>query len=77
MKCPKCGSENVNVMVEQESSQTKTKGKGCLWGIGRLFLIICTCGLWLLVGKRKSKSKTTIKNETVAICQNCGHKWKA
>ncbi len=75
MICPKCNSENVIVTTEQVSSKTKGKGNGCLWGIGRALLIVCTCGLWLLVGKHKGTGKTKIKNQTVAICQNCGHKW--
>lgn len=76
MICPKCGSQTVNVTTEQLSAKTKNKGMGCLWGICRLCLIICTCGLWLLVGRRKGTGKTTIKNHTVAICQNCGNKWE-
>ncbi len=76
MVCPKCGSENVNVQVEQVSSKTKGKNMGCLYRIGRACLIVFTCGIWLLVGKRKETQKTKVKNDTVAICQNCGHKWK-
>lgn len=75
MKCPVCGSENVTITVQQESASTRTRKRGCLWTVGRSFLIICTCGLWLLVGRSKGKSKTSVKNTTVAICQNCGHKW--
>ena len=75
MTCPKCGSVNVLVTSEQTGSKTSGKGAGCLWSIGRWCLIICTCGLWLLVGKHKGKGKTKIKNSTVAICQNCGNKW--
>ena len=44
-------------------------------GIGRLFLIVCTCGLWLLVGRRKGTERTKYKNKKAALCQNCGHKW--
>lgn len=76
MVCPKCGSENVTVQVQQTSAKTKAKGNGCLWSIGRWCLIICTCGLWLLVGKHKGTGKTKIKNETVAVCQDCGNTWK-
>ena len=72
MKCPKCGSENVNVQVA--STQATTATRGCLWSAGRVMLIIFTCGLWLLVGK--SKGKTKIKNTSLAVCQNCGNKWK-
>ncbi len=75
MICPKCGSQNVQVTIAQVSARTKNRGTGCLWTIGRLTLIICTCGLWLLVGKRQGTSKTKFKNETVALCQNCAHKW--
>lgn len=75
MQCPKCESDNVNVQIEQISGKTSVRKTGCLWSIGRLFLIICTCGLWLLIGKRKGTNKTKFKNKTVAICQNCGNKW--
>lgn len=75
MVCPKCKSENVTVTTEQVSGKTKGSGMGCLWALGRWTLIICTCGLWLLVGKRKGTGKTSFKNQTVAVCQNCGNKW--
>ena len=75
MTCPKCSSENVTVTTEQVSSKTKKNGAGCLWGIGRLCLIICTGGLWLLIGKHKGKEKTKIKNKTVCLCQSCAYKW--
>ena len=66
MICPKCNSENVNVMLEQVSGKTRTRGMGCLWTLIRWFLIICTLGLWLLIGKRKGTSNTKFKNQTVA-----------
>jgi len=72
MKCPKCGSENVNVQMIND--KIKTNNTGILHALGRLTLIFCTCGLWLLVPKRKSNSK--IKNNTMAICQSCGNHWK-
>jgi hypothetical protein len=75
MVCPKCGSENVLITSEQISAKTSKKGKGCLWGLGRLLLIVCTLGLWLLIGKHKGASKTKYQNQTVAICQKCGNKW--
>jgi len=67
MDCIKCGSGNIQVMAGDSS----VKGKGILWSIGRLILICCTCGLWLLIGKRKGK----IIVRTRAVCINCGHKW--
>ena len=75
MTCPKCNNENVNVMVEQVGGKTRTRKTGCLWGLGRLMLIFCTCGLWLFIGKRKETDNTKFKNKTAAICQNCGYKW--
>lgn len=76
MVCPKCGSESVHVQSEQLAAKTKNRGNGCLWSMGRWFLIICTCGLWLLVGRHKGSGKTEIKSHTVGICQNCGYKWE-
>ncbi|MBK5243344.1 hypothetical protein [Clostridium sp.] len=76
MQCPKCKSENVNTILEQASGKTKNRNMGCLWAIGRFCLIFCTGGLWLLVGKRKRSGNIKFKNETVALCQNCGYKWK-
>ena len=75
--CPKCGSTNISYQVIQTGAVTSTKNKGCLFGIGRMILIICTLGLWYLFGKKKSKSKTKFTNKKVAICQNCGHQWDA
>lgn len=75
MICPKCGSSNVNVSVQQTSAKTKQRKMGCLWSIGRAFLIVCTCGLWLLVGRRSGTSTTKFKSETVAVCQECGNRW--
>lgn len=75
MVCKRCGSENVTVTTEQTSGKTRTSHMGCLWTLGRWIMVLMTCGLWLLVGKRKETGKTSFKHVTVAICQNCGHKW--
>ena len=78
--CPKCGGHNVNVQIMQDKAKTKGHGhkRGLLWKCGRLMLIICTCGLWLLVGRSKgtNKSKTKFVNNSVAVCQSCGYSWK-
>lgn len=71
MKCPKCESENVNVQVV--NSKVKTNNTGIIHACGRLLLICCTLGLWLLVPSRKENSK--IKNKTMAVCQSCGYHW--
>lgn len=75
MVCPKCGSENVLVQSEQVSGKSGISGGNPLMALGRIFLIICTCGLWLLVPKHIGSSKTKYKNNTVGICQSCGNKW--
>lgn len=76
MTCPKCRSEDVNIQIIQTGGKTRTKRMGCLYGIGRGLLIVCTCGLWLLFGKKKSTSKTSFRNEKVAVCQRCGHQFR-
>ncbi len=76
MICPKCKSEDVNVSTEQIAGKTKTNNVSFLWKLGRLCMIICTAGFWLLVGKKKENGSTKFKSQTVAICQGCGHKWK-
>lgn len=76
MVCSKCGSNNITFTVNTTKSKTRTKNTGCLWSIGRTFMILCTCGLWLLIGSRKYTNNTKYKKEKRAICQNCGHDWK-
>lgn len=76
MICPKCNSENVEVTTEQVNAKTRKRSTGCLWKIGRWFLNLFTLGVWRIFGKRKGTEKTAYKNQTVAICQDCGHKWK-
>nr|DAG56997.1 MAG TPA: 50S ribosomal protein L2 [Caudoviricetes sp.] len=39
-------------------------------------LVLCTCGLWLLVPKRKSTSRTNIRTRKMAICNTCGYSWE-
>lgn len=73
--CPKCGGKNINVQLVQTGAKTSGHNRGCLWGICRLTLIVCTCGLWLLVGKSKGKHSTKFKNQKIAVCQSCGNSW--
>jgi hypothetical protein len=73
--CPVCQSTNVSVTSEQASAKASIGGAGCLWGIGRLFLVIFTFGLWLIIGAHVGKSKTKFKYQTVGVCQDCAHRW--
>lgn len=77
MTCSKCGSQNVNVQMVQTGGKTRMRKRGILWTLGRWCLILCTCGLWLLVGRSKGKANTKFQNKSMAVCQSCGHNWPA
>ena len=76
MTCPKCGSENVQVMpVTTTEVKIKTKGFGCIKAFFG-FLIFNVLGfLCGLCGMGKSKSKTTHTTKMVNVCQDCGHRF--
>lgn len=69
MICSKCNSNNTRIELIQE--KMKHKDRSFLVRIGRMFLILCTCGMWFLVPKRKGTSK--IKSKKMLICNECGH----
>lgn len=80
MKCPKCGSENVNV---QMVSETKLKKKhGCLywilvgWYLEPILWLFLTIPklIYQLFKPRKYKTKTIHKS--LCVCQDCGHHWE-
>lgn len=78
MRCPHCGSENVNVQVV---SNTQTKRKGCLYWILigwwlELFLWVFLTIPMLFAKLFGSKGKVKTEIESYAVCQKCGHKWK-
>lgn len=76
MICPKCGSNHVTSQaVTETSTQTKTKGFGCIKAcLGYLLFSIpgILCGL---CGMGKEKRKTTTHTRVIHICQNCGNQW--
>lgn len=82
MKCPKCGSENVNVQMVSES-QLKTKHHSILywicigWWLKPILWFCLTIPMLLgkMFGHKKQKIVTT--HNSMAVCQNCGHSWKA
>lgn len=76
ISCKNCGSNNISVQMIQTNAKTSHNARGCLWELMRLFLIFMTCGLWLIIGKSKGKSKTKIKNQKMCVCQSCGYSWK-
>ena len=78
MKCPKCGSENVSA---QAVSNTRTKGKGCIYWIFigwwlELFLWLFLTLPMLFAKLFGGKGKVKTKVESHAVCQNCGYRWK-
>lgn len=83
MTCKKCGSNNVNVQVINEV-YLKKQHHSLMWWlcIGWWLELI----LWALLFGYKlfitlvriatgGKKKTVNKQKTIAVCQNCGHKW--
>lgn len=82
MKCPKCGSENVNVQVVSET-ELKTKHRSVIWWlfvgwwwwpIKWLFLTIPALIVKLFHPKRY---KTKTSHISKFVCQNCGNTWNA
>ena len=79
MVCPKCGSDNVTISMEEIGSKTKKTSIGLgghVNNMARGFAAIGTLGMSNLVWKKsKGEAKTKIKNEKICLCQNCGHSW--
>jgi len=81
MKCKKCGSENVNIQVVNESHLV-TKHHGIIWWIfigwwwvffKWLFLTIPALFVAIFIGKRKKIKNVTKK---MYVCQDCGNTWQ-
>ncbi len=88
MKCPKCGSDNVNVQVVTEAKTellVQKKHHGILWWIcigwwwlpvKWLFLTV-PAFLVKFLAPKTYKTKTHIAHKSMCVCQSCGHHWKA
>lgn len=80
MKCPDCGSENVQIQLMEQGQQTTKKGVGFgghVNNAARGMTAIMTLGASNLVWKKsKGTNKTKTINATVGICQNCGNMWE-
>ena len=76
MRCPRCGSSDVNSQVITVSkTSSKVKGFGCIKAcLGYLLFSIpgILCGL---CGMGKEKSTTTSRLKVIHICQNCGNQF--
>lgn len=80
MKCPECGSENVNIQMVMESTKTANKGTGLLGNLNNFARAVTaagTLGVSNLVWKKsKGTEKEKIKSKKVCLCQNCGNSWE-
>lgn len=81
MKCINCGSENVKVQVVNETN-LKTKHHSLLWWVFigiwwipiKWFMFFWIALIVKIFGSKKYK--TTNKQVTMAVCQDCGNTWK-
>ena len=69
VKCPKCGQHLV-----QFQTVTESKKAGCFTVILYIILACTIFGLFIVIPLMLRKKTRTV---TYAVCQNCGHKWKA
>lgn len=69
MKCPKCKSENVEVVMDTSG---KIKGPNLLQRAGRTVANTATLGVYGVIA---GKQTGNVKTKPVALCQKCGHKF--
>jgi len=79
MQCPKCGSEDVSVSMQQVAGKTRKHGTG-LGGktnnAARASTAIMTLGMSNLVWKKsRGTEKVKYTHEKVGLCQACGADW--
>ena len=76
MRCPNCGSNNVNIVpITTTHVNESVKGFGCIKAcIGWLLFSIpgILCGL---CGMGKGKRTITHRTTMVNVCQNCGKRF--
>lgn len=81
MVCPKCGSDNVNTQIVNET-QLKDAHHGCAWWllVGWWWLLVKWLFLTIpaLIGKMVGykKQKLVTISKTMCVCQNCGNTWQ-
>ena len=81
MKCPKCGSENVNVQMVTE---TKLKKKHSIvywlligWWLEPIMWLIFTIPMLIIKIFKPKNYKTKTTHKSMCVCQACGNSWKA
>ena len=69
MKCPKCKSENVNIVMDTSG---RVKGPSLMQKAGHMVKNTATLGVYgAIAGKPMGKTKS----KPVALCQKCGNKF--
>lgn len=82
MKCPKCGSENVNVQMVSET-KLKKKHHGAIywlcfgWLIELLLWFFLTIPMLIIKIFKPKNYKTKTKHKSMCVCQSCGNHWEA
>ena len=64
MKCPKCESENVQVV-------NKKKQRSVMNILGNILITVCTGGIWLIILFMRGR-----KEQTRFICMDCKKEFK-
>lgn len=79
MKCIKCASTDVTIMMQQSAGRTRQHGTGFggkTNNAARGVTAVSTLGMSNLVWKKsKGTEKMKYKNQKTALCQNCGNDW--
>ena len=82
MKCPKCGSENVNVQMVSETILKKKHHSVlywiCIgWWLHPLLWLFATLPMLIIKIFKPKNYKTKTKHKSMCVCQSCGQSWNA
>jgi hypothetical protein len=69
--CEKCANTKVTVSVVEK---IKTKRRGLLGWLMWAIIILCTCGIAIIIPLLTNKTIGS-KTNKIAVCQCCGHSW--
>ncbi len=83
MRCPKCGSENVNVQMVSETELKKKRHGiwwwlfiGWWWWIVEIFLwVFLTIPRLFVAMLKPTRYKTKTTHKSMFVCQSCGNHW--
>ena len=72
IECEKCGSKDVDLFDMKKSNSARGASFWVLW----IVLAFCSCGLALLVLPFFAGAPVKDETYTLAVCKQCGHKWR-